>query len=113
MANVDRKRWQYCQIETSSSNTSVLRQFFPDRAPVVYELHENWPSMLGKLGDQGWEMVSAFPSESGRSRSPVTYVFKRPLGVAGTQSQSAPADYPASDEPPDPEPPDFEPLRGI
>ena len=75
----DRVRWQYCQIEVGMNSTGVLRQFFADRDPVVTELHANWPAMLAKLGDQGWEMISALPSENGRGRSPLTYVFKRPL----------------------------------
>jgi hypothetical protein len=56
----------------------VLRQFFPDREPVETNLYANWPGMIAKLGEQGWELVSAFPNEGGRGRSPLTYVFKRP-----------------------------------
>jgi hypothetical protein len=75
----DKVRWQYCQIEVNANTTGVLRQFFADREPVVTDLHINWPAMLGKLGDQGWEMIAALPAESGRGRNPLTYVFKRPL----------------------------------
>jgi hypothetical protein len=75
----DRTRWQYCQIEVGMNSAGLLKQFFTDRDPVITDLQANWPSMLAKLGDQGWEMIAAFPSESGRGRSPLTYVFKRPL----------------------------------
>ena len=73
---LERTRWQYCQIEVGTGG-GILKQFFADREPVETNLHHNWTGMLGKLGEQGWEMVSAFPSEGGRGRSPLTYVFKR------------------------------------
>jgi hypothetical protein len=75
----DRVRWQYCQIEVGMNNLGVLRQFFAERDPVQTDLHTTWTSMLAKLGDQGWELISVFPNESGRGRSPLTYVFKRQL----------------------------------
>lgn len=103
----DRVRWQYCQIEVGANSIGQLRQFFPDREAVVTELYDNWPGMLAKLGDQGWEIVSVFPNEGGRGRSPLTYVLKRPLAPGSS--------YPA----PPPPPPEatgptteFEPLRG-
>jgi hypothetical protein len=74
----ERMRWQYCQVEVGTNSLGVLRQFFADREPVVTELHNTWPGMIAKLGEQGWEMIAAFPSEGGRGRSPLTYIFKRP-----------------------------------
>jgi hypothetical protein len=76
---VERQRWQYCQIEVGMNNIGVLRQFFSDREPVITDLHTTWTTMIAKLGEQGWEMVSAFPNEAGRGRNPLTYVFKRLL----------------------------------
>nr|MBN1230225.1 hypothetical protein [Anaerolineae bacterium] len=78
----NRTKWQYCQIEVGSNSVGMLKQFFPDRIPVETDLHQGWPAMIGKLGDQGWEMVGVFPNEGGRGRSPLTYVFKRV--VSGT-----------------------------
>ncbi len=75
----ERTSWQYCQVEVGADGMGVLRQFFTDREPVETALHNNWPSMLAKLGQQGWELVSVFPNEGGRGRNPLTYVFKRPL----------------------------------
>ena len=75
----ERSRWQYCQVEVGTNSLGILKQFFTDRDPVVTELHANWPGMVAKLGDQGWEMIAAFPNEGGRGRSPLTYVFKREL----------------------------------
>lgn len=75
----ERGRWQYCQVEVGTNSLGVLRQFFTDRDPVQTDLHQGWPSMVAKLGEQGWELVSAFPNEIGRGRNPLTYVFKRPL----------------------------------
>ena len=113
----DRSRWQYCQVEVSSHNTGVLRQFFADRLPVETDLHQGWAAMLGKLGEQGWEMVSVL--QSGRS---VVYVFKRMLS-AGSQPGlvAAPTTFAQPQQPPQPpqqqNPPeekgpvkDFEPL---
>lgn len=74
----ERGKWQYCQIEVGMNSVGTLRQFFSDRDPIETDLNVSWTSMLAKLGEQGWEMVAAFPSEGGR-RSPLTYVFKRPL----------------------------------
>jgi hypothetical protein len=75
----DRTRWQYCQIEVGPNSMGVLKQFFADRQPVETELHQAWPAMVAKLGEQGWELVSVFPNEGGRGRSPLTYVFRRAL----------------------------------
>lgn len=75
----DRVRWQYCQIEVGTNGLGTLRQFFAEREPILTDLHNSWPSMLAKLGEQGWELVSVFPNEGGRGRSPLTYVFKRTL----------------------------------
>lgn len=105
-------RWQYCQIETRTNDTGVLRQFFADRKPVETELHQNWPAMLGKLGEQGWELVSAVANEGGLGRRPLTYVLRRPLGAAA--SGPAAPQPPTEPEPPEPKSPStgFEPLRG-
>jgi len=73
----ERVRWQYCQIEVGMNSLGVLRQFFAERDPIQTDLHNTWPSMVAKLGDQGWELISVFPNEAGRGRSPLTYVFKR------------------------------------
>lgn len=120
-----RSRWQYCQIETRGNDTGVLKQFIPDRAPVETELHQNWPAMLGKLGEQGWELVGVLTREGGLGKLPVTYVLKRELGTASGAAGSAPIaaepPVPAPPAPPDepPEPPKpkspssgFDPLRG-
>jgi hypothetical protein len=80
-------------------DSGVLKQFFPDRQPVVTDLHQGWAAMVAKLGDQGWEMVSAFASEGGRGKSPVTYVFKRLLGATGIGG-SLPAQPPQPAVPP-------------
>jgi hypothetical protein len=83
-----RTQWQYCQIEVGANSMGLLRQFFPDRQPVETDLHQTWPAMLGKLGEQGWELVSVFPNEGGRGRSPLTYVLKRAVG-SGAGAQTA------------------------
>jgi hypothetical protein len=75
----DKIRWQYCQIEVGMNSMGQLKQFFADRDPILTDLHNNWPAMVAKLGDQGWEMIAAFPNEGGKGRNPLTYVFKRPL----------------------------------
>ncbi len=119
-----RTQWQYCQIELSSDDTGILKQFFSDRRPVETMLHQNWPAMIAKLGEQGWEMISVLPHSGGLGRRPLTYVFKRSMGTAapasaspGTVMQPRQAAEPPA--PPQPEPADeepgggFEPLRGI
>jgi hypothetical protein len=75
----ERGKWQYCQVEVGTNSSGQLKQFVADRDPVVHELHANWPAMIGKLGEQGWELVSVLHTESGRGRSPLTYFFKRTL----------------------------------
>lgn len=121
-----RTQWQYCQIETKMSGTGVLKQFFADRLPVETELHQNWPAMLGKLGEQGWELVSVLTNEGGLGRLGTTYVFKRPVGsTAGSQPTPIAAQTvstpttppPAPPEPPEPPEPKspttgFDPIRG-
>lgn len=118
-----RTRWQYCQIETKTGGTGVLKQFFADRLPVETDLHQNWPAMLGKLGEQGWELVSVLTNEGGLGRLSTTYVLKRPLGAASAGSPPAqqvqqgpppPPKPPEPAEPPQPKSPTtgFEPLKG-
>ncbi|MGF1506279.1 MAG: hypothetical protein ACFB51_14275 [Anaerolineae bacterium] len=125
---VERSRWQYCQLEVGVDSQGVLKQFFPDRPPIEHNLRDNWPAMLGKLGEQGWEVVNAFPNEGGRGRSPLTYVFKRSASVALNMGSTVPdpqvqqstdwqqqSSQQAQDEPPDDDEPfsGFEPLRGV
>lgn len=107
-----RTAWQYCQIEQGPGNTGTLKQFFPDRAPVETQLHQNWPAMLAKLGDQGWELVNVVAHEGGLGRRALTYVFKRPVGSGSGGSAPAPASGPPTPPEPEPPPTDFEPLRG-
>jgi hypothetical protein len=76
---VERIRWQVCQIEVGANSVGILKQFVADREAVTIELHGNWPGMIAKLGEQGWELISVFPNEAGRGHNPLTYVFKRPL----------------------------------
>src|SRR5690606_20713690 len=87
-----RTRWQYCQIETRTNDTGVLRQFFAERPPVETELHQNWPAMLAKLGEQGWELVSVVANEGGLGRRPLTYVLRRPLGTVSGGSGPTPVE---------------------
>ncbi len=75
----ERLRWQVCQVEVGANSMGLLKQFVADREVITTELHGNWPGMIAKLGEQGWELLSVVPNESGRGRSPLTYVFKRPL----------------------------------
>lgn len=103
----ERTRWQYCQIEVGEGNSAVMKQFFADRLPVETLLHQNWPAMLGKLGEQGWEMVSAFANEGGRGKSPVTYVLKRSLG---STTGGGPQAMPPAPPPPTPSGPPSTPI---
>lgn len=131
---MNRTRWQYCQIEVNGENEGLLRQFFPDRPSVDHNLRDNWPAMIGKLGEQGWELVSVLPNEGGRGRNPLTYVFKRSTSVPLPQGQQSaapqqsgspqvvqstawqnqpPLDDEDEEDPEDPSPlSGFEPLRG-
>jgi hypothetical protein len=113
-----RARWQYCQVEVRTNDTGVLKQFVEGRPPVATELHQNWAGMIAKLGEQGWEMIAAFPHEGGMGRRPLTYVFRRALASgsappAPPSTGSAGPPPPAPPDEPDPGPvADFEPLRG-
>ena len=113
-----RSRWQYCQVEVYSNTTSTLRQFFPDRGPVESDLHANWPGMLAKLGDQGWELVGVVSNGSVLGRNTLIYAFKRLLvsnpvvgGSLPTQpAQPSPPPAPEQPDEDEPEEPDFRPL---
>ena len=76
-------RWEYARLKSSSDGVDVVfthRQAWPSQAP------EQFFDMLRRLGDDGWEVVSAMPlawhNESG---SAVTVdpdrwlLLKRPL----------------------------------
>lgn len=115
-----RARWQYCQVEVRTNDTGILKQYVEGRLPIATELHQNWAGMIAKLGEQGWEMVAAFPHEGGLGRRPLTYVFKRALASGGGTPPPAPSPPgtpppPPSELPDEPDPgpvADFEPLRG-
>ncbi len=112
-------RWQYCQVEVGANNNGVLRQFFTDRTPVEMQLYQNWPAMLAKLGEQGWELVSAVPGGIGKSS--MVYVFKRLMsgGVVatvpapGAQTSSPPQPTYGTDARSKEDDRGFEPLRGL
>lgn len=120
-----RESWQYCQVEVISNDQGILRQFFADRAPVEMQLYQNWPSMIAKLGLQGWELISALPGVTGKSS--IIYIFSRKEHpqpsiqqvVQQNSTAASPAVQTPAPLPPQPveEDPDdgvtFEPLRGI
>jgi hypothetical protein len=100
-------QWEYARLESTERGINVTfthRQTWAGIAPEAF-FHT-----LGRLGDEGWELVAALPltlsatsspsSASGPSRAPETYqltpdrwlVFKRPQPEPPPEQRDAGAD---------------------
>jgi hypothetical protein len=89
--------------------THTNRLTTPGRPPLARIWGKKYADVLtdwdqiNSLGADGWEMVNAFPVESGGSPRDLAFVFKRPMppGARPTRGRRTPEATAPPDNPPD------------
>ena len=69
--------WEYTIVHTDRLNTPSGPQLAPIWRRKYADGSTDW-DQINKLGEDGWEMVSAFPVEGGGTLLYLAFVFKRP-----------------------------------
>ena len=110
-------KWEYTIVHTDRLNTPGGPQLAPIWRRKYADGSTDW-DQINRLGEDGWEMVNAFPVESNGTIQYLAFIFKRPkragrqpphlesaaeasvAGEGGTPSEP-PAD--ASGAPPEPD----------
>ena len=95
-ANVDLK-WEYTIVHTDRLNTQAGPQLAPMWKRKYADGTTDW-DQIQKLGEEGWEMVNAFPVEGSGTLQYLAFVFKRPKRQAVPPTLSALAAPATSDE---------------
>ena len=75
-ANPDLK-WEYTIVHTDRLNTPAGPQIAPIWRRKYADGSTDW-DQINKLGEDGWEMVNAFPVEGGGTLQYLAFIFKRP-----------------------------------
>jgi len=70
-------KWEYTIVHTDRLNTPGGPQLAPIWRRKYADGSTDW-DQINKLGDDGWEMVNAFPVESAGTIQYLAFIFKRP-----------------------------------
>jgi hypothetical protein len=70
-------RWEYCDITWQTTEVTVTRCEANGEPWAESFDTQTWPQLLAKLGDDGWEMVTALVSPAGGHE--YFFYFKRPV----------------------------------
>jgi len=70
-------KWEYTIVHTDRLNTPGGPQLAPIWRRKYADGSTDW-DQINKLGEDGWEMVNAFPVESGGTIQYLAFIFKRP-----------------------------------
>src|SRR5260221_11965643 len=70
-------KWEYSIVHTDGMSTPGGPQLAPIWRRKYADGSTDW-DQINKLGEDGWEMVSAFPVEGGGTLLYLAFVFKRP-----------------------------------
>ncbi len=97
-------KWEYTIVHTDRLNTPAGPQLAPIWRRKYADGTTDW-DQINKLGEAGWEMVSAFPVEGGGTLQYVAFVFKRPKQPAPPPALEAPAKVASEPERAGAEPP--------
>lgn len=97
-ANPDLK-WEYTIVHTDRLNTPAGPQIAPIWRRKYSDGSTDW-DQIQKLGEDGWEMVNAFPVEGSGTLQYLAFVFKRPKRQpAAPPALPAPAETNLAGEP--------------
>ena len=115
----DSAAWEYTIVHTDRLNTPSGPQLAPIWRRKYADGSTDW-DQINKLGQEGWEMVSAFPVEAAGTLLYVAFVFKRPRRAADappalpapaeSDTELGPGGEPEIGEPETDEPPPTSPL---
>jgi len=107
--------WEYTIVHTDHLNGPSGPQLAPIWRRKYADGSTDW-DQINKLGEDGWEMVNAFPVEGAGTLQYLAFVFKRPkrersaprkttlLAAAGEPDTAPQADPPESEQTPKPAP---------
>ena len=70
-------KWEYTIVHTDRLNTPGGPQLAPIWRRKYADGSTDW-DQINKLGEEGWEMVNAFPVESAGTIQYLAFIFKRP-----------------------------------
>jgi hypothetical protein len=70
-------RWEYCDVTWQPVDIIVTTCAAGGEPQVETFDAQTWPQLLARLGDDGWELVSAIASPMGVHE--YFFYFKRPL----------------------------------
>ena len=84
--------WEYTIVHTDHLNGPSGPQLAPIWRRKYADGSTDW-DQINKLGEDGWEMVNAFPVEGGGTLQYLAFVFKRPK-----RQRSAPPELAAEAE---------------
>src|SRR5258708_37156875 len=96
-------KWEYTIVHTDRLNTPGGPQLAPIWRRKYADGSTDWDQST-KLGEDGWEMVNAFPVEGGGTIQYLAFIFKRPKRASSqppaleTPAEASVAG--ATDEPP-------------
>jgi hypothetical protein len=76
-------KWEYTIVHTDRLNTPSGPQLAPIWRRKYADGSTDW-DQINKLGQEGWEMVSAFPVVGGGTLLYLAFVFKRPKRAGNT-----------------------------
>jgi hypothetical protein len=97
------QKWEYTIVHTDRLNSPGGPQLAPIWKRKYADGSTDW-DQINKLGDDGWEMVNAFPVEQGGALQYLAFIFKRPKrpDTAPTVPEplAQPEPQPPADEPP-------------
>ena len=74
--------WEYTIVHSDRLNSPSGPQLAPMWKRKYADGSTDW-DQINKLGEDGWEMVNAFPVESGGTLQDLAFVFKRPKRLGG------------------------------
>jgi Domain of unknown function (DUF4177) len=101
--------WEYTIVHTDHLNGPSGPQLAPMWRRKYADGSTEW-DQINKLGEDGWEMVNAFPVEGSGTLQYLAFVFKRPKRQRGTPVDAAPGAIGEPDSAPQAETPTDEPT---
>src|SRR5258708_39299290 len=82
--------WEYTIVHTDRLNTPSGPQLAPIWRRKYADGSTDW-DQINKLGEDGWEMVNAFPVDGGGTLQYLAFVFKRLKRQRGAPPETASA----------------------